>query len=241
VLFFVDESWQTVGVHQVGALGAVAIRASGYNPFSREFYRLKRDVLGASELAESEVRGQHAFAKAAFKREELHGDSHWLRTADALFRLLERHHAKVFVIWTTNTAYVSLRSGAHTTALSEPYKQLLFDFRAYLTRTARGRLLGSINFDQRGVREDEAAACTLQNYLVRTGGGWGQHVIQIPNFTVSSVSPGIQAADMMAHLGAHLADEAVRPELAPYIEKMLALQYSWSVGGRRRRSIRRVY
>lgn len=161
----------------MGALGAVATPASGYNPFCREFFRLKRDVLGASELAESEVRGQHAFAKAVFKRQELHGDSHWLSAADELFRLLERHHAKVFVIWTTNTDYVSLRSGAHTTALSEPYKQLLFDFRAYLSREARGRL-GSINFDQRGVREDEAAACTLQNYLVRTGGGWGSYFIQ---------------------------------------------------------------
>jgi hypothetical protein len=151
---------------------------------------------------------------------------------------LERHHAKVFVVWTTNTSYVSLRS-TRTTALSMPYKQLLFDFRAYLTREARGRL-GSINFDQRGVKEDEAAACTLQNYLVRTGGGWGGYVIQIPNFTVSSVSPGIQAADIVAHLGAHLADESVRPELAPYIEKMRGLQYEWSSGGRRR-SIRQIY
>ncbi len=77
--------------------------------------------------------------KAAFKREELSGDSHWLRTVDELFRCLDRNRARVFVIWTTNVDHVSLRN-AHTTVLSIPYKQLLFDLRAYLSRESPGRL-----------------------------------------------------------------------------------------------------
>ena len=61
MLFFVDESWQTIGGVDVGALGAVAFPQSGYNAFCREFFSMKRDVLGAQELNHSEIRGQHAF------------------------------------------------------------------------------------------------------------------------------------------------------------------------------------
>jgi hypothetical protein len=238
MLFFVDESWQTISGQRVAALGAVAIPAGGYNPFCREFFALKRDILGATELSHSEIRGQKMFSKAAFKRQELYGDSHWIAAADALFKLLKRHHAHTFVIWTTNPDYVSLRT-TQTTALPKPYKQLLFDFRAFLSREAKGRL-GSINFDQRGMKEDEVAACTVANFLVRTNAAWDRHVTQIPNFTVSSVSPGLQSADTMAHLGAHLADLDERPELVPYVDAMRDLQYAWKWGTKNRRTIRQV-
>ena len=240
MLFFVDESWQTIGNNNVGALGAIGIPASNYNAFARAFYRLKREVLGANELSESEIKGQTAFTKAAFKRQELHGDSYWLEAIDRLFRLLTGHGARTFGVWTVNTDYVSLRGGVHVAALSEPYKQLLFDFRAFMSREAPDRL-GSINFDQRAVKEDEFTACALQNYLVRTGGGWGAHFLQIPNFTVSSVSPGLQSADVVAHLVAHSVDPRVRPELTPFLEQVRALRYGWEVGSRTLKTVRRVY
>lgn len=238
MLFFVDESWQTIGGAQVGALGAVAIPTTGYNPFCREFFRLKRDILGATELSHSEIRGQHAFARSAFRRQELHGDSHWIAAIEALFRLFERHRVTVFGFWTDNPEYVSLRT-TQTDLLPLPYRRLLGDFRALLNRDARGQL-ASINFDQRGMKEDENAACTLANYLVRTGASWDHFVIQIPNFTVSSVSPGLQSADVVAHLTAHLADRTDRPELVPYIDRMLGFRYRWEQSGRRFRSVRRV-
>ncbi|MGH2934478.1 MAG: DUF3800 domain-containing protein [Gaiellaceae bacterium] len=240
MLFFVDESWQTIGSQDVGALGAIGIATADYNAFSRAFYRLKQEVLGATELSDSEIRGQTAFTKAAFKRQDLHGDSYWLEAIDRLFQLLAQYHARTFGVWTTNTSYVSLRGGVHSAALSEPYKQLLFDFRAFMSREAAGRL-GSLNFDQRQVKEDEFTACSLQNYLVRTGGGWGAHFLQIPNFTVSSVSPGLQSADVVAHLIAHLADQTVRSELRPFVDRVRGLRYSWQVGDRTLKTIRQVY
>jgi hypothetical protein len=237
-LFFVDESWQTVGAHYVGALGAVAIPAAGYNPFCREFFRLKRDILGATELSHSEIRGQHMFAKAAFTRQDLHSDSHWLAAADALFKLFERHRVTTFAVCTTNPKYVSLRT-TQTTALPQPYKSMLSDFRAFLHHKAKGRL-ASVNFDQRAMKEDEVAACTLANYLVRIGASWDQFLIQIPNFTVSSVSPGLQSADIVAHLAAHLADRSVRPELKPYLDAVEKHQFRWKAGTRNYRSVRRI-
>jgi hypothetical protein len=90
MLFFVDESWQTVGGAPVGALGGVAIRRRSYNAFCREIYRIKTECLQARELTDSEIKGNSAFSRASFKRQTLHGDSHWIIVAERVFEALER-------------------------------------------------------------------------------------------------------------------------------------------------------
>jgi hypothetical protein len=152
----------------------VAIADAQYNSFCREFFRFKRDILGATELNHSEIRGQHAFTKAAFKRQRLHGDSHWLAAIDAMFKFLVRHDAKTFMVWTDAADHVDLRN-ADPSSLADTYKKLLYDFRRLMRREAKGQL-ASLNFDQRSFREDETAACAIQNFIVRTiceatGGG----------------------------------------------------------------------
>ncbi len=92
---------------------------------------IKKDVLGAQELSDSEIKGQAAFAKSAFKRRALRGDSHWLDVIDKLFNCLARFNAKAFAIWTTDPTLLTLRK-PHSTELSKPYKQMLFDLRAYM-------------------------------------------------------------------------------------------------------------
>ncbi len=67
MLFFIDETWQEVGGHKIGALGAVAIPTSRYNDYCRDVYSLKASLLGASEFTDSELKGQNCFSKAAFK------------------------------------------------------------------------------------------------------------------------------------------------------------------------------
>jgi Protein of unknown function (DUF3800) len=234
LLFFVDESWRKVDGVEVGALGAVAIPQDHYNRFCAAVYRMKQEVLGAQELAHSEIKGQRCFARAAFKHRALNGSSELLDAADGLLALLESFQIRIFVVWTTNPALLSLRQPA-TTALSTPYKRLLFDFRALMEREAPGQL-ASLNFDLRGTREDEATACTLQNYMVRTRGGWPDHFLCIPNFTVSAVSPGLQAADLVAYLGAWLAGTGERPEMQPYLARLLPLVYEYRAGTSRKRA-----
>jgi len=218
MLFFVDESWQTVSGTQVGSLGGVALRGRNCNPFCREIYRIKADLLGARELTDSEIKGNNAFSRASSKRHELHGDSHWVHTATRVFEALERHGARVFAIYTRDARMLDLRHH-HTTVLSQPYKQMLFDFRRFLELEAPNEL-GIIHFDLRDVGQDEAAACTMQNYIVRTEGGWTDRFIQVPSFVVSSASPGLQAADLIAYLAAHRADRNARPELHAFQERL---------------------
>ncbi len=178
VLFFVDETWQMVGEDQVGALGGVGIAQTRYSDFAKDVFGLKRELLEAAELNQHERGGHRCLSKNQFRRKADGREAKWLDAADWFFELLARHHVKIFVIWTTTPELLTLRNPA-TTALTKPYKQLLFDFRAYMEREAP-RQLASLNFDQRGRREDEATACALTNYLIRTQGRWGEHFIQIP-------------------------------------------------------------
>jgi hypothetical protein len=238
VLFFIDETWQEIGGQQIAALGGVAIRLKSYNPFCREVFAIKKNILGAVELRDAELKGKKCFANRSFRTRTDGERSKLLDTADELFDCLDKYGAKTFVIWTTAPSLISLRS-AQTTELSRAYKGLLYDFRELMRGAATNRL-GSLNFDQRDIGSDEAATCALQNYLVRTRGNWDRTFVTVPSFTVSAVSPGLQAADLVAYLGAHYARPQFRPELKPFLDRVTGLQYEWESGRGTRRSIREV-
>jgi len=240
VLFFIDESWQSVGGREIGALGGVVIPEPRYNHFCREVFAFKRDVLGAEELIDSELKGNSCFAKSAFRKLEGSGYSSQLEAAGKMLNAIKRHKGKVFLIWTSDPK-LSLLNNPNPDELSKPYKQLLFDMRALMRNEAPGNR-GALTFDQRHHREDEAAACAISNYLFRAGSDWHKRFTQIPNFTASAISPGLQAADLVVYLGPHLADPNQRPELAPYLERVKGMRYEYRRGRQQRlcKSIRRV-
>lgn len=152
-------TWQALGRHRVGALGAVALHERSYHDFCSAMFAIKRDVLGAREFEERRVGGSR-----------------------------------------------------------KPQLRPSWD--------SRGR----------------GNSCCYPEHLVRTGGDWRQRFIQVPDFTVSSVSPGLQAADMITYLGPHLSEHSERSELRPYIGRMIGLRYEYprDRSGRVSRTIRRV-
>lgn len=244
MLFFIDETWQKVAGQEIGALGAVGIPQDAYNSYCREMFAMKAKILGAKEVTDSEVKGQTCFSKAAFKRQTLHGDSYWLQAAAEVFDALDKYRARIFVVWTKNPTLLTLRNPA-STALSKPYKQLFHDLRGYMRNEAMGQL-ATLNFDERGHREDEATARAVQNFLVRTRAPaqdrWDRYFLVIPSFTASTIGPGLQAADVISYLGAHRSDSTARPELEPFVKRMLSLRYEFRVGRKQRlvRCVRQV-
>lgn len=240
MLFFVDESWQKIGGREIGALGGVGIPERRYNDFCREVFSFKREILGAQELSDNELRGTSFFAKSAFRKRDGTGHSKMLEAVDRMFMAIERNRGKTFVIWTSDPM-LSLLRNPDTTDLSKPYKQLLLDMRAFMRNEAPKRR-GALTFDQRHHHDDEAAACAISNYLFRARGDWAKRFTQIPNFTASSISPGLQAADLVVHLCPHLAEPTERPELAPYLARTQDLSYEFRKGEQQRihKTIRRV-
>jgi len=139
-----------------------------------------------------------------------------LRAGQEMLGTLRRHDARAFVVWTRHPDLLTLRN-PHATSLSPPYRQLLYLLRSHMR--SRPAAIGSLNFDQRA--DDASTACAVSNFLARTH-GWRRFMIA-PNFTVSSVSPGLQAADLIAYLGPHYAEPSSRPELAPFLTSVLDL------------------
>ncbi|HEX2391358.1 MAG TPA: hypothetical protein VHI77_00410 [Solirubrobacterales bacterium] len=120
MLFFIDESWQTIGKREIGALGGVAVPEPKYNDFCREVFGIKRDVLGARELIECELKGNSCFAKSAFRKLEATGHSRLLEAAGKMLATIKRHEGKVFLIWTSDPT-LSLLNNPNSTELSKPY------------------------------------------------------------------------------------------------------------------------
>jgi hypothetical protein len=225
VLIFVDESWQTINGVRVAALGAVAIRASAYDKLSTRFFAMKQQLLGAGELSDKEIKANINLAPAAFRRRAESGSSHRLDAVDETFAILRSFRATTFAVWTTEERNLALRSTSSTT-LAPPYEELLYDLRRMMReqRSPAGRK-AMLFFDQRGHREDLAMACAVQNYIMRTSYSWRRHFLQVPHFTLSAVSPGLQAADLVAYLAGQQVDPANRPELTSYWERVTDLGY----------------
>jgi hypothetical protein len=231
MLFFVDESFQTVNGVAVGALGAVAIPTDEYNHFCNSVYRLKRDLLGASELHEKELKAARNLTRAQFKKRDVGELSVLLSAVDGMVDALIEAGAVTYGVWTLQPGLLTLRKMHATTKLTTPYIKLLHSF-AHLVRFRNNGQRGFLFLDQVGNAEDLHAACMISNYLSRPkGSGWlRSNLIQVPHFTHSAVSPGLQAADIMAYLTAQRSDTHVRPELAPLWARLDGL--AWYNHGR---------
>jgi Protein of unknown function (DUF3800) len=239
MLVFIDESWQTINGVKVAALGAVAIRASAYNKLSTAFFAMKQRLLEAEELSDKEIKGNINLAPAPFRRRAEQGSSHRLDAVDETFAILKSFRASAFAVWTTEEDHLPLRNKASTT-LAAPYEEMLHDLRRMMRGvSASGGRKAMLFFDQRGHSEDLAMACAVQNYIMRTHYSWRKHFLQVPHFTRSAVSPGLQAADLVAYLAGRQVDPTSRPELTPYWEKVSRLGYVHP-GARPRSALRLV-
>ncbi len=233
MLYFVDETWQEVNGKSVGALAAVAIPRARYNPFCREIWQIKHNVLGADELSDCEIKGTSCFAKSAFRRKEKAGHSTLLQAAEETFSAIEKYRGATFAVWTTHEDWLLLRN-PQSTVLSPLYKTLLREFMRHKQAMAKGAgRQGLLFFDNRGFKEDLSAACAVQNFISRVGMEWRGHFMQVPHFTPSAVSPGIQAADLVAYLTAHQHDPDFRPTLKPHWEIVENLAFVNPLNGRK--------
>lgn len=238
MLFFVDETWQEINGREVGALAAVAIPRARYNAFCREIWQIKHNVLGASELHDAEIKGNKMFAKSAFRKREGTGVSRLLQAAEETLEAVSKYRGFAFAIWTTHEEWMLLRN-PRPDDLSQIYRDLMHDFRRCMqTAAAGGGRQGLLFFDNRGFREDLAAAAAIQNFVARIGGDWRSRFMQVPHFTPSAVSPGIQAADLVAYLAAHRHDPDYRPELKEYWAIVRRIAYTH--GSRKQRALRCV-
>jgi hypothetical protein len=237
VFFFIDESRQTISGATVAALGCVAIPAAAYNRLCRVVYRAKQEVLGARELQDKELKGNVNFCRAAFTAQEVNGTSPSLVAVERVMQAVRAAAASVISVVTVAPIDVSIRS-RESSLLTDPYVDLVLRMHELMKKHPRRR--GLLFFDQVGHREDQRAACAIQNLFVRTrfSHELSKLFIQLPHFTHSCVSPGLQVADLIAYLSAHTVDDfRTRPELRPWWGGFSSLGYDVTMNGERRRSV----
>ncbi len=237
MFFFVDESWQTIAGTRIGTLGCLALPAAEYNRFCRLVYKIKQEELGAQELQEKELKGNVNFSKAAFKAAAMTGESPSLVAVNRVLHALHEGDASVIAMSTVAPVKLSIRDDEKA-LLTDPYVDLVL--RMYALMKSHKDKRGLLFFDQVGHREDQRAACAVQNFFVRTNFSYSlsKLFVQVPHFTHSSVSPGLQVADLIAYLCAHTVDDfAVRPELRPWWQDFASLGYKTVVRGEERTSV----
>ncbi len=229
-----DESFQTINGVPTGSLGAVGIPAERYNHFCGVMHAVKRDVYGTFELTEHEVKGSGTFSRSSFR---MHAKGEVVKShavAEQVIEALVDDGGMVFARWTDDPGLLSLRNTS-ADRLTEPYVSIIHDFcRAMSTRADHER--GGIFLDQLGHAEDNHAACTIANYFARTQDRYllQRLMLQVPHYTHSVVSPGLQMADLVAYLAASQMDPAHRPELAPWwarFEAMASFEYRETKNG----------
>ena len=227
MLFFIDESFQKLAGRKVGAIGAVAIPEPQYNPFCGRVYRLKKDLLGATRLDDCELKGNDHLTKAVFRYDE--GPNRILECLDGVMEALRVHEATVFASWTDQPDLLDLRRCDPEGNLSAPYVDLLCRFAALMDERRLGRR-GLLFFDQKDVKQDVRTGAALQNYIVRSQSRFvlQKHFVQVPHYTHSSISPGLQVADLVAHVACHQLALGERPELTEWWDKFGAFAASGS-------------
>lgn len=142
-----------------------------------------------------------------------------LQAAEETLAAVRKYGGYAFAVWTIHEEWLLLRNPNPEIA-SPIYVELLKDLRRCMRRCeGRGRQ-GLLFFDNRGRSEDVSAASAIQNFIARNNPDWARRFMQTPHFTVSAVSPGLQAADLIAYLAAHQQDTSVRPELVPSWERV---------------------
>lgn len=196
-------------------MAAIAIPRMKYNAFCREVWAIKQNVLGADQLSDCEIKGNSCFARSAFRAREHTGHSTLLQAAEETLSAIPKYGGAAFATWTDHPDYMLFRN-PNPDRLSPPYRDLMHDFKRAMEAAAGTQRQGLLFFDHRGRKEDLGAACAIQNFIARVGEDWRRLFVQTPHFTPSAVSPGIQAADLIAFLAAHRFSPSHRSELQPY-------------------------
>ena len=212
MLIFIDDSRQTI----LGKAGdGHRMRRASARRLQQVLPRRVSDQEGRSSAHNnSSIRNSRAsptLPKAAFLRRDCEGDAPHLRAVDRLLGLLEDHHA-TWMISVSSFDAASLRT-RDDLMFPEPYRALTWRLLKFAkSQVASGDWDGisSITLDQVGHKEDQRAGAAFQNYFTRHALRYqlAKYFIQVPSFTHSTLSPGIQTADLLAYLACQQLDSS---------------------------------
>lgn len=190
---FIDESWHESAKEHVGALAAVIGSKTDFDALGSFFYRVRKKYYGESNARDlrSELKGANLFSNQSFKR-KVGGYSKNLSLAREVVEWLSTSNIRLVGICVYGDIRPALLS-PNLKSLSTPFRELCVRVLSHIP----GHAIGQLVFDQRlGAQEDISIA--VFNYLV--GIQENQRLNPHPLVGVSNVWPGLQLADIVAHI-----------------------------------------
>lgn len=191
MLVYVDESYKASDTPNCkSTFAAVCMREDRYRAFDTEFFKLKRYFFKITEPFQLELKGRLLLSQ---QKIDLPRNREFIRQVMALMREFEV------------VPFAVVQGGSfQLSALKPDYLPTLY--RAVLRRVDRyiqekfPKYDGVLFFDGIDHGTNQKVAVAFNNYMFRHGAGLQlQHVVPVPNFSDSIVTPGIQLADVVAY------------------------------------------
>ena len=194
---FIDESWPESSGEKVGTLAAALGNKEDFDDLGRFLYKVRKKYYGEANARDlrSELKGTHLFSNQSFKQ-HADGYSKNLSLAREVIEWLCNSKIRLVGICVYGDLRPPLLS-PNIKVLSTPFRELCVRILSHVPNHALGHLV----FDQRlGAQED--ISISVHNYLA--GIPEDQRLNPHPLIGVSNVWPGLQLADIAAHiLGRH--------------------------------------
>jgi hypothetical protein len=212
---FIDESWHEGEKEHVGTIAAAVGAKEDFEELGRIFYRLRNKYYGEKNARDlrSELKGKDLFSNHSFKQ-QMAGFSKNLSLAREIVEWLPTSNIRLVGICIYGDARPPLLA-PNLKSLSTPFRELCVRILSHIAEPQSGQLI----FDQRlGAQEDISVA--VYNYLA--GIRENQRLNPHPLIGVSNVWPGLQLADIVAHiLGRYAAGDE---KVAFYHKKIIQVQ-----------------
>lgn len=191
VLVYVDESYKPAGTPNCkSTFAAVCMREDRYRAFDTEFFKLKKYFYKIQQPFDFELKGRLLLREDKI---ELPRNREFLKQ---LLSLMREYEVIPFAVVQEGSLQLS--------ALKPEYLPSLY--RGVLRRADRymqerfPKYHGGLFFDGIDHGTNQRVAVAFNNYMFRHGYGVQlQHIVPVPNFSDSIVTPGIQLADVIAY------------------------------------------
>lgn len=190
---FIDESWQEGEQEKVGVLAAAIGTKADFSDLGRLMYRIRKKYYGEPHARDlrSELKGANLFSNASFKLHDT-GFSKNLTVAREILEWTATSNIRLVGVCIYGKDRPPLLT-PNLKALSTPFRELCVRVLSHIPERHHGEMI----FDQRlGAQEDISIA--VHNYLA--GIPEPHRLIPYPLIGVSNVWPGLQLADIVAHI-----------------------------------------
>jgi len=212
---FVDESWHEGKQEHVGVLAAVLGSEAEFEALNRHLFRIRRKYYGDEHARNlrHELKGTTLFSNNSFKHQSA-GFSKNLSVGREIIEWLTNSPIRLVGICVYGDSMPPLLA-PQLKQLATPFRELCIRMIAGVPKGQRGQLI----FDQR-LGAQEEISISVHNYLAGVSGP--KRLVPYPMIGVSNVWPGLQLADIVAHVLGRYATGDDR--FLPFYRKLARVQ-----------------